>query len=97
MALKSIAEVCDAEIEGRYRLNTWRKVPSQITTTGVWFDLSLSPGNPVPKYWFDAPPGIAKTIAQSTDGGIYHGANVSPLTKYLRSTTATTVGVGSVP
>ena len=50
----------------------WRKVPSQVTTAGYWFDLSLSPGNPVPKYWFDATPLIAKAIYQSTDGGLFH-------------------------
>lgn len=84
-ALKTIADVVDSELEGRVRTYTWRKTPSQATTAGLWFDLSMSPGNPVPKYWFDAPPLIAKGVYQSVDGGLFHGANVSPSTKYLRN------------
>lgn len=76
-----------AEREGRVRNYFWRKIPAQITTIGVWFDLAMSSGNPIAKYWFDATPLIAKQISQSADGGIYHGANVSPQTKYLRMVT----------
>jgi len=83
-----IKEVVDAELGGKVRDYTWRKTPSQTTTAGLWFDLALSPGNPPPKYYFDAPPYIAKAIYQSTDGGIFHGANVTPAQKYLRSITA---------
>lgn len=68
MGVNSVKQVIDAETEGRLRRYQWRKVPSQVTTAGYWFDLSLSPGNPVPKYWFDATPLIAKSVAQSTDG-----------------------------
>lgn len=82
--INTISELINAELDGKVREYTWRKTPSQGTTGGLWFDLALSPGNPAPKYYFDAPPLIAKAIAQSTDGGIFHGANVSPSTKYLR-------------
>lgn len=97
MSLNSTKQLVDAELEGRIRRYTWRKSPSQATTAGYWFDLSLSPGNPVPKYWFDAPPAIAKTVAQSTDGGIFHGANTSPMSQYLRMTTAMTATATSLP
>lgn len=82
------ANIIDAELEGRVRNYGWRKVPSQVTTAGIWFDISMSPGSPVPKYWFDAPPLIAKTISQSQDGGIYHGPGVFPYKKYTRKMTA---------
>ena len=59
-----IKEVIDAELDGKVRDYTWRKTPSQTTTAGLWFDLALSPGNPAPKYYFDAPPYIAKAICQ---------------------------------
>lgn len=88
MALANIKQMVDAELEGRMRRYDWRKTPSQTTTARLWFDLAMSPGNPPPKYWFDAPPGIAKTVAQSTDGGLFHGANVSPSDKYLRLVTS---------
>lgn len=86
--VNSVQQLVNAELAGQSRRYQWRKVPSQVTTAGYWFDLSLSPGNPVPKYWFDATPLIAKSIAQSTDGGLFHGPNTTPQNQYLRMTTA---------
>lgn len=97
MALSGIRQLVDAELEGRSRRYTWRKTPSQTTTAKVWFDLAMSPGNPPPKYWFDAPPAVAKAVSQSTDGGIFHGANTSPQSQYLRLITAQTATVTSLP
>lgn len=90
----NIKELVDAELNGQSRRYNWRKTPSQVTTSDLWFDLSMSPGNPVPKYWFDAPPLVAKAIAQSTDGGIYHGQNVAPQQQYLRLMTAIVAATG---
>jgi hypothetical protein len=87
MGLKTISEVVNCELDGKVRNYTWRKTPSQATTSGIWFDLSMSPGMPVPKYWFDATPLTAKAVYQSTDGGLYHGPDVSPSEKYLRAIT----------
>lgn len=88
MAVNSIKQLVDAELEWRVRTYQWRKVPTQATSAGVWFDMSMSPWNPVPKYWFDSTPLIAKQISQSTDGWLFHWANVSPQKKYLRMTTS---------
>jgi len=88
MPVNSVKQLVDAELEWRVRRYQWRKVPTQVTTAGYWFDLSLSPGNPVPKYWFDATPLIAKAIYQSADGWLFHWANTSPMKQYLRMTTA---------
>ena len=87
MPLNTIGEVVNCELEGRMRDYIWRKTPSQAFTIGIWIDLSMSPGMPVPKYWFDAAPLTAKAITQSADGGFYHGSNVSPSEKYLRKIT----------
>ena len=84
---KTIGEVVDCELNGRVRDYIWRKTPSAATTSGIWFDLSMSPGMPVPKYWFDATPLTARIITQGSDGGLYHGPNVSPSEKYLRKIT----------
>ena len=84
---KTIGEVVNCELEGRVRDYIWRKTPIQATTIGIWFDLSMSPGMPIPKYWFDAAPLVAKAVYQSTDGGVYHGPNVSPGEKFLRKIT----------
>lgn len=77
-----ISDLVDAEKSSRSY--SWRKVPNQVTTAGVWFDISSSAGNPAPKFWFDATPLTSKQVAQSTDGGFFHGSDVSPYTKYLR-------------
>lgn len=88
----------DAQTQkGTDRYYTWRKSPNQVTTQGIWFDLSMSTGNPPPKYWFDATPLIAVQIKQSTDGGIMHGSNVSPAQKYLRELMAFCVTATPLP
>lgn len=85
MGFAGIKEVIDAENAGKMRNYVYRKTPSQATTSGIWFDLAMSPGMPTPKYWFDAAPLTARAITQSADGGFYHGPNVSPSEKYLRN------------
>jgi len=95
--ITGIKQLVDAELDGKVRQYTWRKTPSQVTTAGLWFDLSMSPGRPVPKYWFDAPPAIAKQISYSADGGLEHGGGVSPSEKYLRLTTSLATAATALP
>lgn len=83
---KTIFEVINAELNGNVRDYIWRKTPSQATTSGLWFDLSMSPGMPPPQYYIGAIT-TATQLKQSTDGGLYHGPNVSPSEKYLRKIT----------
>jgi hypothetical protein len=78
------------------RIFTWRKSPSQASQIGVWFDMSMSPGNPVPQYYASAPMESVQ-MKQSTLGGIYHGAPVSPATKYIRQTLSMTSTTTSLP
>lgn len=84
------------ETDGVSRFFTWRKQPTQTTASGIWFDLSMSPGNPNAQF-YAASPNTSIALAQSTDGGIFHGANVSPATKYLRKVMAMTVKATAVP
>lgn len=95
--IQNIEQLVKAEEDGKERRYTWRKTPSQVTTAGLWFDLSMSPGRPVPKYWFDAPPAIAKQITYSSDGGLEHGGGVSPAEKYLRLTTGIATASTALP
>lgn len=85
----------DAELEGFSRFSTWRKTPSQATAAGIWFDLSMSPGNPVPQYYAAAPL-VATAMSHANDGGIFHGKSVSPKKKFLKRFLAMTgtSGVG---
>jgi hypothetical protein len=93
----NVQQLVDAEVKGQSRFYTWRKTPSQVTTQGQWFDLALSPGNPAPKFWFDATPATAWQVKRSTDGGLFHGADVSPQKKYLRSTCIYTTTSTALP
>lgn len=71
---------------GQYTLGAWHKVPTQVTVAGRWFDLSMSPGNPVPQYYAATP--LKATQLTATDGGVPHfPRSVSPYYKLpLRST-----------
>lgn len=85
--LPNIRTLVDAELDGKVRVSEWVKNVNQVTTQGLWYDLTGSSGNPRAKQWFDASPLTAQQIKQSTDGGIFHGSNVSGdgYTKFLRS------------
>lgn len=76
-------QIADAEVDGHTFFSGWRKQPTQTTGAGIWFDLSMSPGNPVPNYYIGVP-GVFTPLRQSADGGIPHGGNVSPKKKMLR-------------
>jgi hypothetical protein len=66
---------------GQTSLYTWRKTPSAVSAANNWFDLSMSPGNPIPNYYAAAP-----LISATLDGtlGLPVGQPVSPLRKFLR-------------
>jgi len=94
MAFANIGALVDAELAGKTQFSSWRKTPSQATGAGVWFDLSMSPGLPTPNYYIGSP-NVSTALAQSTDGGIYHGATTQG--KYLRNLMALTVTPNAVP
>ena len=93
---KNIKTLVDAYESGQVSLTSWRKVPTQTTASGIWFDLSMSPGNPVPNY-YAATPLEAKVLARSTDYGINHGGPVSPATKHLKKFMAISVTATAAP
>jgi len=80
----NVGEFCDAVNNGQGTVTAFRKSPSQITLAGKWFDLSMSPGNPSPQYYASAPL-AAVQMKYSDQGGLYHGGNVSPANKYVKS------------
>ena len=96
MGFKNLKAVNDAYDAGRVKFSSWRKQPTQTTASGIWFDLSMSPGNPVPNYYAAAPL-EAKVLARSSDYGIDHGGPVAPYTKHLKSLMAMTVTTTAVP
>jgi len=94
--ITSVCNLVDAELDGKYFYSAFRKQPSQTTNAGIWFDISMSPGNPVPNYYASSP-NIAKALTYTDNVGIPHGTSVSPETKYLKSLTAFTVTAAAVP
>ena len=88
VGFRNAREVADAQDAGQYLYASFRKQPTQTTGAGVWFDLSMSPGNPAPNYYIGSP-NVFVPMAQSTDGGIRHGGNVATK-KHLRKLTALT-------
>ncbi len=96
MAVKNVAQIVDAYEAGQSHYRTWRKVPTQTTGSGIWFDLSMSPGNPIPNY-YAATPLVAIALSRSTDGGLDHGPAVSPAVKYLRRFLAMTPTATAAP
>jgi hypothetical protein len=88
--------MADAEEAGQYLYASWRKQATQTTGAGIWFDLSMSPGNPAPNYYIGSP-GVFTALKQSTDGGLRHGGNVSPSKKFLRKVLALTATAAATP
>ena len=96
MGFNSVQAFADAEIAGQSWYSTWRKSPSQVTTVGIWFDLSMSPGSPVPQY-YAASPLIGAPMSYSDEQGLNHGRNVSPATKHLKRVTVMTATATALP
>lgn len=96
MGFANVAEFVDAEVAGKSKYLSFRKLPAVVTGAGTWYDYSMAPGSPTPQYYAAAPL-TAQTLARSTDGGFQHGGDVSPSTKYLRRITAICVAAAGVP
>lgn len=90
---RNVAAFAEAVDAGSTSYSIWRKSPSQVTVAGVWFDLSMSPGLPVPNYYASAP--LAAAVVEGS--GIFHGADVSPRTKRLKSLMAMTAVATALP
>ena len=90
--------LADAQDAGQYLYASFRKQAAQVTGAGVWFDLSMSPGNPAPNYYIGSP-NVFVPLKQSTDGGLRHGGNVAPEKKFLRKLMAfcTTAAANPLP
>jgi len=83
VSVRNFKDIIDADLAGQTKISTWRKAPTQTTAANIWFDLSMSPGNPNPNY-YAASPNISKALSYSEDGGLYHGGNVSTSVKHLK-------------
>lgn len=98
MAFANIADMIAAEDAGKITFATWRKQPTQVTGAGIWMDLALSPGNPVPFYYASAPT-VGKAMSQSANGGMHHSGPVSNIGQslYLKKLAAVCTTAAGVP
>ncbi len=90
-----VSELVESQItDGEFQYSSFRKVPSQATSVGIWCDLSMSSGNPVPNYYAAEP-----LLATILDGnkGLYHGQNVGTKIKSLAKVTIMSTGANAVP
>ena len=93
---RNLRELSDAQDAGQYLYASFRKQATQTTGAGIWFDLSMSPGNPAPNYYIGSP-NVFVPLKQSTDGGLRHGGNVTPKKKFLRKLMALTSTAAATP
>jgi hypothetical protein len=66
---------------GKFTQFSFRKTPAVVTTAGIWYDMSMAPGNPIPNYYANTPLKAATLIGTE---GIFHGGSVTPSTKHIR-------------
>lgn len=80
MGFANYGEYSSAIVGGQTSFCSFRKVPSQATVASWWVDMSMAGGNPAPNYYASSP-----LTAAVLDGnrGIFHGADKSPLEKFL--------------
>lgn len=94
MGFANLGTIADNADAGLGSVFSWRKTPSQTTLAGVWFDLSMSPGNPIPNYYASSP-----LVSATLNGaeGMPHGGDVSPLTKHLSRFTVLSTSAAPLP
>lgn len=93
-----IRDLVDAELNGASNYVSWRKQATQNTVAGIWFDLSSSPGNPLPQYYAAAPL-VSQTMSRSSDYGFLNSCTqtVSPNVRVLKRLMAMTVSATPLP
>jgi hypothetical protein len=81
---KSVRQVVDTELNGGTILSSFRKTVGVATPSGIWLDLSMFSGTPVPNF-YAASSLVGTALSYSSSKGLYHGGAVSPLQKVFRS------------
>jgi hypothetical protein len=70
------------KVDGKTWTSSFRKVVSNATVSGIWCDLSYSPGNP-PANFYATEPLVSATL--SATKGIDNGGSVSPSKKFYKN------------
>lgn len=88
MGFSNITAVQNAVDFGQHNLYSWRKSPAQSTTLGIWNDLSMAPGNPIPNYYASSP-----LTAATLNGaeGFFHGPDVERVSSTFTANAGTDI------
>lgn len=78
MAITSFKGLVDAEEAGQTFFGGFRKAINVVSGNGSWFDVTLSPGNPLPFYYASTPL-VGLPMSQAVNGGIPHNGPVASL------------------
>ena len=80
--------------DGQFTFTSFTKVPAITTVQGIWFDVSMSPGNPKPNYY-----ATAELTSETLEGfnGLYKSGNVAPAKRYLHKMCIGSVNAGIAP
>lgn len=76
MPITSFKALVDAEEAGQTFFGGFRKSINVVSGNGSWFDVTLSPGNPLPFYYASTPL-VGLPISQAVNGGIPHNGPVA--------------------
>jgi len=97
MAITSFKGFVDAQENGQTFIGGFRKNITAVTGGNSWFDVTLSPGNPLPFYYASTPL-IGAPMSQSANGGIPHNQPVASLgyQTYLKTIALTPSGTAGV-
>jgi len=78
VAIRSYKDLVDAEENGQTFFGSFRKNLNAATGANSWFDVTLSPGNPLPFYYASTPL-IGAPMGQAANGGMPHNPPVENL------------------
>jgi len=97
VAIRSYKDLVDAEENGQTFFGSFRKNLNAVTGVNSWFDVTLSPGNPLPFYYASTPL-IGAPMGQAVNGGMPHNPPVENLgyKTYLKTLNITQGGVTSI-
>lgn len=93
MGFKNLKDIVDTINSGAHRYSFFRKVTSVGYNPPCWIDLSMLQGFPGPNYYASTPMEF-KPLSR-TNGGIFHGASVSPMKKYVKTINFNNPNVGT--
>jgi len=97
VAIRSYKDLVDAEENGQTFFGSFRKNLNAATGANSWFDVTLSPGNPLPFYYASTPL-IGAPMGQAANGGMPHNPPVENLgyKTYLKKLSITPLNTAAI-